>query len=68
VALVRTDVLREYVASIIRVKRMSELGTTLTVLFTLMMEKRRVLQHLHGVTSQKAELFIVTAVDTSNLT
>jgi hypothetical protein len=81
------DVSEERIISIIRVKIINELGTTLAVLrllvianvssspilVTLMMEgysppKRRFLQEPHGVTSQKTEFFIVTAVKTSNLT
>jgi hypothetical protein len=54
VALVRTDVSEKLIASIIRVTRISELGTTLAV--------------TSGVTSQKTAFFIVTAVKTSNLT
>jgi hypothetical protein len=50
VALVRTDVLEELSASIIRVTR-SELGTTLAVT-----------SNRHSVTSQKMTFFIVTAV------
>jgi hypothetical protein len=55
-ALVRTDVSEEFSASI-----------------TLMMEalsssETRLLQEPHGVTSQKMAFFIVTAVETSNLT
>jgi hypothetical protein len=43
------------------------------ILVTLMKEaqvppKRRFLQEAHGVTSQKTPFFIVTAVNTSNLT
>jgi uncharacterized repeat protein (TIGR01451 family) len=43
------------------------------MLFTLMMgrhvpPKRRFLQEPHGVTSQKTAFFIITAVNTSNLT
>jgi hypothetical protein len=72
VALVRTDVSEELSASIIRVRRICELGTTLLVtanvpsspiLVTLMMEalrspKRWLLQEPHGVTSQKTAFFI----------
>jgi hypothetical protein len=52
VAFVRTYVSEEISASIIRVTRVGELGTTKP----------------HGVTSQKTAFFIVTAVKTSNLT
>jgi hypothetical protein len=58
VALVRTDVSEELSASIIRVTRIGELGTTLAVT-----SNRRTL-----VTSKKTPFFIVTAVKTSNLT
>jgi hypothetical protein len=44
-------------ASFIRVTRIGELGTTLAVT-----------TEPHGITSQKAPFFIVTAVKTSNLT
>jgi hypothetical protein len=57
VALVRTDVSDERNASIIRVTRICELGTTLAYL-----------AEPDGVTSQKTPFFIVTAVRTSNLT
>jgi hypothetical protein len=63
VALVRTDVSEEPSASIIRVTRLSELGTTLAI-----SSNRRFLQEPHGLTSQKTAFFIVTAVKTSNLT
>jgi hypothetical protein len=53
VALVRTDVSEEPGASFIRVTKIGELGTT---------------QEPHGVTTQKTQFFIVTAVKTSNLT
>jgi hypothetical protein len=82
VAHVRTDVSEERSAPIIRETKISELGTTLVtanvvpsspILVTLMMgalrsSKRRLLQEPHGVTSQKMQFFIVTAVKTSNLT
>jgi hypothetical protein len=81
VVLVRTHDSEELSASFIRVTRIGELGTTLAVtsnrrtlrLVTMMKEaqvppKRRYLQEAHGVTSQKAPFFIVTAVKTSNLT
>jgi hypothetical protein len=62
VALVRTDVSEERFASIIRVRRVGELGTVLAT------DVRSEEQEPHGVTSQKTEFFIVTAVKTSNLT
>jgi hypothetical protein len=66
-ALVRTDDSKEPSASIIRVTRIGELVKALTVT-----NNRRVLrrkpQEPHGVTSQKTIFFIVTAVETSNLT
>jgi hypothetical protein len=49
VALVRTDVSEELSASIIRVKRIGELGTTLAVT----LPKRGFLQEPQGVTSQR---------------
>jgi hypothetical protein len=82
VALVRADVSEELSASIIRVARIGELGTTLLlttnvvpgspILVTLMMEalsssERQFLQEPRGLTSQKTTFFIVTAVKTSNL-
>jgi hypothetical protein len=60
VTLVRTDVSEELCASIIRVTRIGELGTTLAV--------TRNRKEPHGVTSQKTPFFIVTAVKTSDLT
>jgi hypothetical protein len=66
VALVRTDVTEELIASFIRVTRIGELGTTLAVT-----SNRRTLginTKPHGVTSQRTPSFIVTAVETSNLT
>jgi hypothetical protein len=76
---VRTDVSKELSAPIIRVTRISELGTTLTVTsnrptlrrntkMTLSSYQTSDLQEPHGVTSQKTAFFIVTAVKTSNLT
>jgi hypothetical protein len=57
VALVRIDVSEELGASIIRVTRIGELGTTLAV---MMMEVlSRFLQEPHGVTSQKTPFFTV---------
>jgi hypothetical protein len=54
-ALVRTDVSEERSASMIRVTKISELGTTIA-------------QVRLGATSQKTAFFIVTAVKTANLT
>jgi hypothetical protein len=51
VAIVSTNVFYECIASIIRVKRVGVLGTTLAVT---------------NITSQKVAFFIVTAVKTSN--
>jgi hypothetical protein len=65
VALVRTDISDERSASIIRVTRINELGTMLTVISKLkhscypddgrchVSPKRRFLQEPHGVTSQE---------------
>jgi hypothetical protein len=52
VALVKTDVSQEHIASIIMVTRIE--GDTL--------------QETHGLTSQKTTFLMVTAVKTSNLT
>jgi hypothetical protein len=59
VPLVRPDVSEELIASIIRVTRITELGTTLEV--TNNRSTRP-----HGITSQKTAFFIVIAVKTSN--
>jgi hypothetical protein len=81
VALVRTDVSEERGASFIRLKRISELGTMVTVTSDRLVHrflspcwrrhyfppKRRFLQEPYGVTSQKTPFFIATAVKTSNL-
>jgi hypothetical protein len=76
VAIVRTDVSEESIASIIRVTRIGELGTYLANLATkarceetivCFPLKRRFLQAPHGITFQKTAFFIVTAVETSNL-
>jgi hypothetical protein len=61
VALVRTDVSKEPGASFIRVTKIGALGTTQAAT-----SNRRTLPH--GVTTQKTQFFIVTAVKTSNLT
>jgi hypothetical protein len=55
---VRTDVSEELSASLIRMTRIGELGTTLVPL------KRRFIQEPHGVTSKKTAFFIVTAAKT----
>jgi hypothetical protein len=83
VALVRTDVSEERSASIIRVTRIGELGTTLAVTSNgiklvdschpddggdTFLPKRRFLQEPRYVTSQRTAFFTVTAVKTSNLT
>jgi hypothetical protein len=65
VALVRTDVSENLSASFIRVTRIGELGTTLAL--TRNRRTLRFLQEPHGVTSQKTQFFIVTAMKTSNL-
>jgi hypothetical protein len=71
VALVRSDVSEERITSIIRMERTSELGTSVgianvsssLILSTLMMETIPSYEkNIHGVTSQKAALFVVTAV------
>jgi uncharacterized protein YebE (UPF0316 family) len=64
VAVVRTDVSGEHVASIISVTFF-----TITAVKTLKcyIVFRRFLQELHSVISQKTVFFIVTAVKTSNL-
>jgi hypothetical protein len=82
-ALVRTDVSEELSASLIRVIRVflrSVRGLLVTasfvpispILVTLMKEalssSDMSVQEPHGVTSQKTQFFIVTAVNTSNLT
>jgi hypothetical protein len=77
-ALVRTDVSDQLSASIIRVTRIVELGTKLTLFLVhrfllpwwrrYVRPKCRFLQEPHGVTSQKTQFFIVTAAKASNLT
>jgi hypothetical protein len=66
VALVRTDVSEEPSASLIRVTRIGELGTTQVA--TSNRSTLRKKQEPHGVTTQETPLFIFTAVKTSNLT
>jgi hypothetical protein len=80
VALVRTDVSEKRSASIIlflcsvgRLLVTANVVPSTPILLTLMMEalrsqKRRFLQEPCGVLSQKMALFIVTVVETSNLT
>jgi hypothetical protein len=76
--LVRTDVSEERIASIIRVERISELGTLMLTFIgswffhpwfwrRYVPPKRPLLQEPHSVTSQKAAFLIVTAVKTWNL-
>jgi hypothetical protein len=64
VALVRTDVPEERSASIMRVTRIGELGTTLAVISNrrtlrrnTMRQKRRFLRETHCLTSQKTAFF-----------
>jgi hypothetical protein len=59
VALVRTDVSEELSASLIRVTRIGELGTTLAVTSNRYTLRRntRFLQEPHSVTSQKTPFF-----------
>jgi hypothetical protein len=59
VLLVRTDISDEHIASVIRVTRTGELGAKLEVTSN---------RSTHGATSQKTAFFIVTVVETSNLT
>jgi hypothetical protein len=79
-ALVRTDVLEAFIASLVRMTSIGELGTTLVVtsnrstLLTLflarrhILPKRRFLQEPHNITSQKTAFLMVIAVETSCLT
>jgi hypothetical protein len=64
VALIRTDISEELSTSFIKVTIIGELGTTLAVTSN----RRRFLKEPSSVTSQKTPFFIVTAVETSNLT
>jgi hypothetical protein len=75
--LARIDVSDEHIASIITVRRIGDVTANILpsspILVTLMMRryvppKRRFLQEPHRVIFQKAAFFIVTAVETSNLT
>jgi hypothetical protein len=70
VALIKTDGSEELGASIIRVTRIGELGTTLAVTSNSILDtlKCLFLQEPHVVTSQKTTFFIVAAAKTSNLT
>jgi hypothetical protein len=82
VDLVGSDVSEEYIASIIRVIRISELGTlevsanvvsSSPIPVTLRMEaiissETSVLKQPYSITSQKTAFFIVNTVETSNLT
>jgi hypothetical protein len=76
VTLVRTDVLEKRIASIIRVRRLGQLGTTLAITSNLSTLQRNICNSDDGddiffrsdVTSQKTTFFIVTAVKTSDLT
>jgi hypothetical protein len=65
-ALVRSDVSEEHSASIIRVIRIDELGTTLAVTSNRSTLRRNTMFLLepHGVTSENTTFFIVTAVET----
>jgi hypothetical protein len=56
VALVRTDVSEELSASIMRMTRIGELGTTLAV-----SSNRHTLRKPHGVASQKTVIFCTEA-------
>jgi hypothetical protein len=78
VVLVRTDVSEKHIASIIRVERISDLGTALAVTSNwcklwrntnvkLCPPKRRFLQEPHSIISQKTAFFIVTTLTISNL-
>jgi hypothetical protein len=62
VVIVRTDVLEEIITSIIRVTRISEIGTMLAVI-----SNRSTLQS-NILTFQKTAFFIATSVKISNLT
>jgi hypothetical protein len=68
--LIRTDVSKERLIFIIRVKRISELGTTLAVTIKgkHTAESHTASDPRIGFTPQKTALFIVTAVEASNLT
>jgi hypothetical protein len=68
VALVKPNFSEESSASLIRVRRIGELGATLAVTSSRHAAKKYSLQEQHAIASQKTTLFIVTAVKTSNLT
>jgi hypothetical protein len=75
VALVRTDVSEEsvFLRSVRRLLVTACVVPSSPIFVTLMKKapgppKRRFLQEPHGVTTQKTQFFIVTAVKTSNLT
>jgi hypothetical protein len=67
VALLRTYVPDQHIASIIRLTKIDELGATLAVT-TNVAKKQHFLQEPHGLTYQNTVFFLVTAVKTSNLT
>jgi hypothetical protein len=67
-ALVRTGVSEELSTSIIRVRRIGELGTLAATGNRCTLRRNAFIQEPLGVTSQKTPFFIVTAVKTSNLT
>jgi hypothetical protein len=64
VTLVRTDVSEERIDFIIRVTRISKIGT---LAVTSNRSTLRFCQESHGVASQESAIFIVTAVSTSNV-
>jgi hypothetical protein len=61
-ALAKTDVSEEHIASIIKVKRISELVTKFVTA-----NKTLFLKEPDGITSQKMAFFLVTAMKTLNL-
>jgi hypothetical protein len=68
VAPVRTDVQEEHIASIVRVKRISELGTTL-IMDTIRSSETSVLTGAtRRLSTQNTAFFIVPVVGTLNLT
>jgi hypothetical protein len=76
VALVRTDVSKENISSVMKVTRIGELGTLLAVISnrgrlrsnTKWAKWAQFLQEQQNSAYQKTEFFIVTTVRTSNLT
>jgi hypothetical protein len=72
-ALAKSNVPEVIIASIIRVRRIGELGTRLAVTSNCRLRRNasysdpRFLQEPHGVTSKMTAFFIVTAVRTSNI-